>query len=255
VAAGDRRRGVLERLLGLANPVVVADFTPPVRALADGLWLFQRKIRLPGGVLIPAHTTIVRLPSRGLLVHSPFQLDPRMRRELDGLGRVAQLVAPSTFHYLYLAESRAAFPAAEVHLVPGLRERRPAVGSGTVLGAETPAAFAGRIEHAVLGPTRGAAEAVFLDRATRTLILTDLAFNMQSATNWIDRAYWKATGVWQRFGPTLLVARVLLREPALVRPFLARVLAWDFDRIVVGHGDVVERDGREIFRAAFARWL
>jgi hypothetical protein len=47
---------------------------------------------------------------------------------------------------------------------------------------------------------------------------------------------------------------VLLREPDLVRPFLARVLAWDFDRIVVGHGEVVERDGRAIFAAAFARW-
>lgn len=255
MTAAIQKRGLFERLLGLANPSVVADFRPPVCILADGLWVIQRKIRLPGGIQIPGHTTIVRLASGGLLVHSPFELDPAMRRDLDGLGRVAHLVAPSTFHYLYLDENRAAFPDASVHLVPGLRERRPAVGAGNVLGDATPAGWEGQIEHAVLGPTRGAAEAVFFDRATRTLVLTDLAFHMRSATNAVDRLYWKMSGVWQRFGPTLLLANVLLREPDLVRPFLARVLAWDFDRIVVSHGDVVARDGHAIFRSAFARYL
>jgi hypothetical protein len=253
-AAAGRRRGFLERILGLANPTVVRDFTPPARQLADGLWVMQRKIRLPGGVQIPGHTTVVRLVGGGLLVHSPFALDPVMRADVERLGPVTHLVAPSTFHYLYLDENRRAFPDAAVHLVPGLRERRPGVGAGDVLGDATPAEWEGQIEHAVLGPTRGAAEAAFLDRPSRTLILTDLAFNMRSATNWIDRAYWRMSGVWRRFGPTLLVANVLLREPDLVRSFLARVLAWDFDRIVVGHGDVVERDGHAIFAAAFARW-
>jgi hypothetical protein len=254
VAARVQRRGFLERVLGLATPVVVRDFTPSVRSLTDGLWVIQRKIRLPGGIQIPGHTTIVRLANGDLLVHSPFALDPVMRRDLDGLGRVRHLVAPSTFHYLYLDENRAAFPDATVHLVPGLRERCPAVGAGEVLGDATPADWDGQIDHAVLGPTHGASEVALFHRASRTLILTDLAFNMQSATNWIDRLYWRMSGVWQRFGPTPLVANVLLREPHLVRPFLARVLTWDFDRIVVGHGDVVARDGHAIFAAAFARW-
>jgi len=254
VTTADRRRGLLERLLGLATPVVVGDFTPPVRPLADGLWVIQRKIRLPGGIEIAGHTTIVRLASGGLLVHSPFRLDAAMRRDLDALGRVEHLVAPSTFHYLYLGEHRRAFPDAAVHLVPGLRERRPAVGAGMVLGDGTPAGWEGQIDHAVLGPTRGAAEAALLDRATRTLILTDLAFNMQTASKRLDRWYWQMNGVWQRFGPTKLVHHVLLRDADLVRAFLARVLAWDFDRIVVAHGDVVERDGKRVLRDAFA-WL
>jgi hypothetical protein len=33
------------------------------------------------------------------------------------------------------------------------------------------------------------------------------------------------------------------------------MLAWDFDRIVVSHGDVLERGGKAAFEAAFARWL
>ena len=105
--------------------------------------------------------------------------------------------------------------------------------------------------YAIVG---GVSEVVLLHRATRTLIVTDLAFNMQSAPRRIDRWYWQMSGVWQRFGPTKLVHHVLLRDADLVRAFLARVLAWDFDRIVVAHGDVVERDGHAVFAAAFARW-
>ncbi len=33
-----------------------------------------------------------------------------------------------------------------------------------------------------------------------------------------------------------------------------QILAWDFDRIVVAHGDVLERNGRERLRAAYS-WL
>jgi hypothetical protein len=98
-------------------------------------------------------------------------------------------------------------------------------------------------------------EVVFLHRASRTLILTDLAFNMVKAANGVERLYWRLSGVWRRFGPTGLVRHVLLRDATLARAFLARVLAWDFERIVVSHGDVVERDGHAIFQSAFARYL
>lgn len=247
-------RGFVDRVLGLARPAVVDDFTPPARAVADGLWVVARKIRLPGGITIATNMTVVRLRS-GLLVYSPFRLDAPMRADLAGMGHVAHLVAPSSFHYLYLGQYRDAFPEAAVYLCPALRERRPGVGAGTVLGEEPPPAWEGELDVAVLGPSRGVSEVVLLHRATRTLIVTDLAFNMQSAQRRLDRWYWQMSGVWQRFGPTKLVHHVLLRDADRVRPFLARVLAWDFDRIVVSHGDVVARDGHAIFRSAFARYL
>jgi hypothetical protein len=33
---------------------------------------------------------------------------------------------------------------------------------------------------------------------------------------------------------------------------MAAILAWDFDRVIVGHGDVIERGGKEKLRAALA---
>jgi hypothetical protein len=39
-----------------------------------------------------------------------------------------------------------------------------------------------------------------------------------------------------------------------MRASIERILEWDFDQIVVGHGALVKTDGKEIFLVAF-RWL
>ena len=43
-----------------------------------------------------------------------------------------------------------------------------------------------------------------------------------------------------------------MRDRVLVRHGLDRLLAWDFERVVLAHGDVVEGGGREILRRAYA---
>jgi glyoxylase-like metal-dependent hydrolase (beta-lactamase superfamily II) len=40
-----------------------------------------------------------------------------------------------------------------------------------------------------------------------------------------------------------------------VRRSLERILAWDFERIVPGHGEVVASGGHEAFAAAYSRLL
>jgi hypothetical protein len=42
--------------------------------------------------------------------------------------------------------------------------------------------------------------------------------------------------------------------PPLRNAPLQRILDWEFDQIIVGHGAVVENNGKEVFRSAF-RWL
>jgi hypothetical protein len=39
-----------------------------------------------------------------------------------------------------------------------------------------------------------------------------------------------------------------------MRRAVERILDWDFDQILVGHGAVVENKGKEVFHTAF-RWL
>jgi hypothetical protein len=43
-----------------------------------------------------------------------------------------------------------------------------------------------------------------------------------------------------------------MRDRKACRASADRILAWDFERITVTHGEVVERGGREAFRSGFS---
>jgi hypothetical protein len=60
-------------------------------------------------------------------------------------------------------------------------------------------------------------------------------------------------GATGRFGPHRIV-RAFVRDRAAARRSLERILAWDFDRVIVSHGDVLETGGRAALERGFA-WL
>jgi hypothetical protein len=236
------------------RPAPVTDFTPAPRAVVDGLWVVDRRLRM-GGITMPTRMTVVRLRTGGLVLHSPVRLDAATRETIASLGPVTALVAPNAFHYLFLGEHVAAHPDATVYLAPGLRERRPDLPAGTVLGDEPPAAWAGDMAQIVFGPTRGPSEVVFFHRATATLILTDLAFGLAEPRSLLERAAWRIMGVGRGFGPSNTGRLIFLRDAPRTAPLLERILAWPFERIVVAHGEIVERDAREAFRRGFEPYL
>lgn len=247
------RRSLLDRLLALESPGAVPGFAPPPRPLAEGLWSFDRKLRMSSRIALPTRMTVARLSGGGLWVHSPVLLDEPTRAALDALGAVAHLVAPNPFHFLFLEPYSQAYPAAGLHLAPGLRERRPELPPARTLGDHPPAAWAGEIDQAVLdGRFR---EVVFLHRASRTLILTDLAFHVLSADGRAQEWFFRLNGAWRRLAPSRIARLTVLRDRAAVRALLRRVLDWDFDRVVVAHGDVLESGGRAAIREAFAKYL
>ena len=94
---------------------------------------------------------------------------------------------------------------------------------------------------------------VFFHPASRTLVCTDLAFNIQRGqTGGVTRLFFRAIGAEGHFGPHRLIRRFFIRDRAAARDSIQRILRWDFDRVTVTHGDVLERGGREAMRAAYA---
>lgn len=43
-----------------------------------------------------------------------------------------------------------------------------------------------------------------------------------------------------------------VKDKAAFESSLATILGWDFDRVIVGHGDVIDFDGKPKLRAALA---
>jgi hypothetical protein len=223
---------------------------PLLQQLHDDLWVCRVPYRAMG-LPLGRQIVVVRLPGGGLWIHSPVPVTPELRRELAALGAVRHVVGPNLWHDECLRAFQAEHPGALFHAAPGLAAIKRDVRFGAELGDAAHPDWAGILEqHLVRGMPR-MNEVVFFHPSSRSLILADLAFNFGPDGSlwfaWFMRLY----GAWGRFGPTPL-ERALMRDRAAVRASLDRILAWDFDRIIVGHGRNVETGGKRVFGDAFA---
>ncbi|XXF77350.1 DUF4336 domain-containing protein [Myxococcaceae bacterium GXIMD 01537] len=223
-----------------------------LREVARDVW--TREVRHSvGGLTLGGRCTLVRLPDGGLWVHSPVRLEEGLREAVTALGPVRFLVAPSLMHHLFIPAWAAAFPEARVLAPAGLRRKRPELRIDAELGGAPEPAWGAALDVVPLGGMPRLDEFAFLHRPSRTLLLTDLAFNIHQSPSWLTRAYLRLCGAYGRLAPTW-VLKACVKDRAALRASLERVLAWDFERVSVCHGEVLERDGREALRRAF-EWL
>ena len=224
---------------------------PPLN-LAPNLWVVDRPFKLPYvGVEIGTRMTCIRLADGRLFLHSPVKLDPLLRNSLDAFGEVGAIVAPNKLHHLFLAEYIASYPRAGVYAAPRLSEKRPDLHFNGELGDEPQTEWRGQIEQHLFRGAPPLSEVVFFHPASRTLVLTDLAFNIpKEAAKRSPLFYW----LWDvgRFGPHRFVRLRAIQDRQAARSSAEKILSWNFDRIIVSHGEVVETDGHNQFAAAFA---
>ena len=219
-------------------------------ALAPDLWVAARPLPLRVGD-VGARMTVVRLGDGSLLLHSPVALDAPTRAAVDAIGPVRWIVGPSKVHHLFLSPWTTAYPDAALCGTPGLPEKRRDLRFAHGLDQTLRAAWDRHVQFLLFEGAPGLNETVFFHPATRTLVLTDLAFNLPPGAPNRARLFHALVGAVGRFGPHRLV-RFFIRDRPAARRSLERILAWDFDRIVVAHGEVLERGGKDAMERAFA---
>ncbi len=217
---------------------------------ADDLWTETRDQRFLG-LEVGTRMTVVRLPDGGLWLHSPVAPSPELVDELGKLGPIRCLVAPNRFHHLYVGAWREHAPEAAIFGAPRLAEKRADLVFDGVLGDGPDPRWAGTLDQVWMQGFRLAEEVVFFHAASSTLIASDLGFNVGPSAPLGTRIALRAIGAAGPLQPTLL-ERLGIRDRPAFRQALERVLAWPFERVIVAHGDVLEREGPARLREAYA---
>jgi hypothetical protein len=205
------------------------------------------------GVPLGIRMTVVRLKEGGLWLHSPVPMTDADQRELETLGPVRWIIAPSKFHHLHAAAAKARFPSAALLGAPGLGAKRKDLAFDGALGGEPPAAWAADLrQHPVAGVPMSS-EVAFHHVGSRTLIVADLLFNIPRPASFWPRLL---LGINWTFGvpSQSRLFRAVVRDKAAYRASVEVIRGWDFDRIILSHGDVVPTGGKAAFTKALA-WL
>ncbi|MEO5971020.1 MAG: DUF4336 domain-containing protein [Bdellovibrionia bacterium] len=223
----------------------------PIRKIAedlycvDGEWYetaFRRRM------------TIVRLKDGSLVVHSAIRMEAKDYTELEKLGKVSIIIIPNVFHYSDAKAYSERYPDAQVYVPAQMKikcEKHLRV-AGVLekdwpLGDELPCiSFLDTL----------AGESVFIHKASGTLIVTDMTFNLTSADfkSGIERfIFGKLNGILDQFGPSQLTKLVAARNRDSVGAALKKITAQDFDRVIMSHGQIVETEGKKKFLAGYQR--
>jgi hypothetical protein len=216
------------------------------------LWIREMPLRL-FGLEWGTRMSVVRLSGEGgaLWLHSPVTLDQRLREDLEGLGQVRFVVCPNLGHHMFAGEYFAAYPDASFYAAPGLSEKRPDLPFDGVLGDAPEPGWAQDLKQAIFRGERLLREVMFYHQESRTLIVTDLVQSADSGSPLLMRLVMRLNGIYERPGPHLYM-KLGFRDKAAARTSLERILSWDFDRILLCHGPIVESGGKALFREAYS---
>lgn len=224
----------------------------PPRSTDEGLWTVEDWAHVMPGFALPCRSTLVRLSSGGLLLHSPVALSPETVNAIQGWGEVTDILAPNLYHHLSLKAAQVQFPAARTHAPVGLSKK--------IKNLQIDVGF----DHAHLPHwgddlscvfIEGASrfnELVLLHKPTQTLIVGDYFFNIQRTRGLLTPWMLRLTGSYRKATQSKLWRKVT-DDKALMKQSAQSVLKLDFRRIIMCHGDVIE-DGRAMAERSLS-WL
>ncbi len=97
-------------------------------------------------------------------------------------------------------------------------------------------------------------ETIFFHQSTKTLIVTDLAYSIANRADLLEKIWLRAFGVKNPLGITTYQKKKVF-EPSKFKISLSKVLAWDFDRVIVCHGDIIEKGGKSLFQEIWQEFV
>ncbi len=224
-----------------------------MKEIIGRLWEVTHELRMPGGIYFNTRMSIVDIGDGELVLHSPVPINDDLAREIERVGEVRWIVAPNDMHHLFLASAAERYPEAAVWGTRGVREKQQDVTFSGSLEDGVPEEWDNRVEALSIPGTRGWGETVFFLPESRTLLCTDLVFNIHETVNLRTKWLLKLVGAHGKLAQSASVRWWFTRDRDAVGDAFARILDWNFDKLVMGHGHIVEKNGRALV-APLLQW-
>lgn len=214
--------------------------------IAANLWVIHH----PLSVLGTNHgrtTTVMRLSNGKLIVHSMAPFTAQDLAGIQAAGEPAWLVEAMLQHDTYAAKGKEHFPTLPFLGPPGFSE----VVKFPVLSLlPPPEQWAGQIEVVRVQGAPKLEEHAFLHIASRTLIVADLVFNFPENEKGWDRFFHRHIAGFKRYPGMSRIFKWFVNDREAFRQSVREILELDFDRIIPGHGEIIETSGKEELRKA-----
>jgi hypothetical protein len=214
---------------------------------------FDFEQSLPGGFRFPTRMTAVPLAEGGVALVSPIPISSKTEARLAAMGSVQYLIAPNLLHHLYLADAARRFPNAKVLAPARLLAKRPSLRVDSTLEDGLPECLTNDVDVIKVNGAPSVDEHVFYHRASSTLIVTDLVFNIAHARGFVAHLVLTLVGCHGRLAQSR-AWRFFVKDRIAAAESVARILALPFHALLMAHGEIVSDEPRQKLARAL-EWM
>lgn len=224
----------------------------------DQIWIYDYPIRFASMNLF-ARMTIIKLDDETLMIHSPCEISDLLKDEIDAIGDVKYIVAPGSYHHLFVTSFQLKYPNAETFLCPGLERKRPDIKFDWILGNQPDHRWSNVLDQVVVQGTKYIWEVAFFHRPSKTLILVDLLENIgdnyKHPTDRLLRFWWKVVFKMWNNPKAAPEYQMGWGRKDIVKRGLSKILSWNARRVILAHGEPIENNVTNILRSAWRKVL
>lgn len=213
----------------------------PLHQITENLWEMPGEVKLGPGTYFPCRAVLLKRRDGTLLLHSPVKMTDDDIAQIKALGDVKDIVAPNTFHHLFLPKAIEAFNDATIWCAKGLEKKRKDINFDRILGEHTPE-WAEEFEPLLIGGCPTFNEWVFFHHQSNTLVVTDLLFNIHDMRGFGTKMMLKMAGVYQRTSQSKVWRTLLVKDKAACTASVEQMLQWPIERTTMAHGLILEDD-------------
>lgn len=225
----------------------------PIELFPD-IFVVEGTFRSFFGVTFPLRTTILRSPnSDSLVVYSPF---PPSAVNLSSLGSVIAIIAPNPFHDTFAHEFAAAHPNATLYASPAMRTGK----SWGEQVTELEKVICEGIRMRCLTAFKGMQEVVLYHEVSKCLVVGDTCFNFTDPVlyemGWGGRMFVKIMKGDRKCDVSVLVKMMMRGGCKHGKEEMNKMITeWDWDKVVMSHGEIIEKSGKEAFQSGIFAWV
>ncbi|OAX38472.1 hypothetical protein K503DRAFT_800417 [Rhizopogon vinicolor AM-OR11-026] len=230
-----------------------------IREVVKDVWIFSRPFARFGVFPMGGRSTAIKLRKGGVWVLASTPLNEETRKKIDELGEVRYIIGADAVHHLFLGEFKKAYPNAKLigveAAIPSMSDK--SIRFDGLWGRDPPDTnygFEDEIKHCYFSGFRNK-DVAFLHMPSKSLIEADLLLNLP-ATEQYSRSSSSAYG---NVKPDSWIHRAVIKgttvDAKAMRRDATTVANWDFDRIIPCHGDVIETDGNNMWRALYKAFI
>lgn len=228
---------------------------PAIQEFAEDLFVVDGPHVRALGIPFPTRMIIAKLADNSLWVNSPVSAPTGTLDSLNALGTVRHLIAPTKLHVWRLEAWHALFPNAALWAPPQIPHRFKRLPFTGVLQDEPSPPWAEDFDQLVFKGNLFIDEVYFRHKKSRTVIFGDFIQNHPpSKRNPLLNALLRIAGAAYPHGGVPIDIRLTFTDRKAARLSLEKLLAWDFEKLILAHGVCIERDAKPFVQRAF-RWL